>query len=149
MADKGTNEVRSRIMASVRSTGTGPEMVVRRSLHHLGYRYRLHRRDLPGTPDLAFISKRKALFVNGCFWHLHAGCPRAKVPSSNREFWLSKLERNRRRDAENTAALQKLGWGVMTVWECELRDLTSVLNRLVHFLETRESSRDRAPEFNL
>jgi DNA mismatch endonuclease (patch repair protein) len=141
MADNVTNEVRSRIMASVRSTGTRPEMVVRRSLHQLGYRYRLHRRDLPGTPDLAFISKRKALFVNGCFWHMHAGCPRAKIPDSNREFWLSKLERNCRRDTESIAALQRLGWDVMTVWECELRDLTSVLDRLSHFLGTGDNSR--------
>ena len=105
-------------------------MVVRRALHRLGYRYRLHRKDLPGRPDLAFVAKRKVLFINGCFWHLHDGCPRAKLPKSNRGFWASKLERNRRRDADNIAALRGLGWDVHTLWECELKDLDRTMKRL-------------------
>ena len=130
MVDHVSTEVRSRIMASVRSKGTKPEMVVRRALHRLGYRYRLHRGDLPGRPDLAFVSKRKVLFINGCFWHLHDGCPRAKLPKSNRDFWALKLERNRRRDADNIASLRNLGWEVYTLWECELKDLDGVMKRL-------------------
>ena len=134
MVDHVSPEVRSRIMASVRAKGTKPEMVVRRALHRLGYRYRIHRKDLPGRPDLTFVSRKKVLFINGCFWHLHPGCPRAKIPISNHGFWVQKLKRNRSRDADNIMSLQKLGWDTMTVWECELRDLDSALNRVVLFL---------------
>lgn len=134
MVDHVTPEVRSRIMASVRSKGTGPEMAIRQSLHRRGYRYRLHRKDLPGRPDLTFVAKRKVLFINGCFWHLHPGCPRAKLPKSNRDFWVSKLERNRRRDADSIESLRKLGWDTMTVWQCELLDMDSALYRIVTFL---------------
>ena len=134
MVDHVSPEVRSRIMASVRAKGTKPEMVVRRALHRLGYRYRIHRKDLPGRPDLTFVSRKKVLFINGCFWHLHPGCPRAKIPISSHGFWVQKLKRNRSRDADNIVSLQKLGWDTMTVWECELRDLDSALNRVVLFL---------------
>lgn len=143
MVGRATDEVRSRIMASVKSRGTGPEMVLRRSLHKMGYRYRLHRADLPGTPDLTFVSRRKVLFVNGCFWHHHAGCSRAGIPTSNREFWISKFERNRKRDEENEASLRRIGWESMTVWECELRDLDSALERVSLFLETGIVSGDQ------
>ena len=121
-------------MGSVRSKGTGPEMVVRHALHRLGYRYRLHRQDLPGRPDLVFVSRRKVLFVNGCFWHMHSGCSRARVPVTNSDFWRSKLERNRQRDAESLAALRDLGWETLTVWECELRNLDTLLTRIASFL---------------
>ena len=121
-------------MASVRSKGTKPEMEVRRSLHRLGYRYRLHRADLPGRPDLVFASRRKVLFVNGCFWHAHGGCPRSRVPSSNRVFWMAKLARNRRRDLESLIALGEGGWLAWTVWECELRDLETALVGICLFL---------------
>ena len=134
MVDHVSPEIRSRIMASVRSKGTKPEMAVRRALHRLGYRYRLHRKDLPGRPDLTFVSRKKVLFINGCFWHLHPGCSRARIPVSNQEFWTRKLQRNRSRDADNIASLRKLGWDTMTVWQCELRDLDSALNRIVLFL---------------
>ena len=134
MPDSFPAEVRSRIMASVRQKGTRPEMTVRRTLHRLGYRYRLHSRDLPGRPDLVFSSRRKVLFVNGCFWHWHAGCSRARVPSSNPDFWLAKLQRNRQRDAESIADLRDLGWESLTVWECELRDMESTMARVVSFL---------------
>ena len=140
MVDHVSPEVRSRIMASVRSKGTKPEMVVRRALHRLGYRYRLHRRDLPGRPDLVFVSRRKALFVNGCFWHMHSGCARAGIPETNREFWLAKLERNRQRDVNNEASLRDLAWDVLTVWECELRDLDAMLIRIASFLGPPGSS---------
>jgi len=97
MVDTVTAQVRSRIMAQVKSKDTKPELAVRRLLHRLGYRYRLHRKDLPGRPDLAFPSRRKAIFVNGCFWHGHADCERARLPSSNRDYWLTKLKRNKER----------------------------------------------------
>lgn len=134
MPDSFPAEVRSKIMARVRQKGTRPEMTVRRALHRLGYRYRLHLGDLPGRPDLAFPSRRKVLFVNGCFWHWHSGCPRARVPSSNPDFWLAKLERNRQRDAESVVALRELGWESLTVWECELRDMEKTIACIISFL---------------
>ena len=126
--------VRSRIMANVKSKDTQPEMQVRRMLHGLGYRYRLHRRDLPGRPDLTFPSRKKVVFVNGCFWHQHSGCPRATIPATNREFWIAKLERNRLRDERNQTLLSLDGWKVMTVWECQLRDIDQVAEYLTAFL---------------
>ena len=135
MVDTVSPEVRSRIMARVKSKGMKPEMAVRRLLHGLGYRYRLHRPDLPGRPDLAFPSRRKVVFVNGCFWHNHAGCPRVRVPSSNREYWVAKLERNSARDERNLALLAEQGWAAMTVWECELRDMPAAAERMTEFLD--------------
>ena len=135
MVDTVSPEVRSRIMARVKSKGMKPEMAVRRLLHGLGYRYRLHRPDLPGKPDLAFPSRRKVVFVNGCFWHNHAGCPRVRIPATNREYWVAKLERNQARDERNLALLAEQGWAAMTVWECELRDMPAAAERLTEFLE--------------
>ena len=103
--------------------------------HWLGYRYRLHRTDLPGRPDLVFPSRRKIVFVNGCFWHCHSGCPRVRIPATNRNYWLAKLERNKARDEHNIGLLEESGWAVMTVWECQLRDLTATTERLIAFLE--------------
>ena len=140
MADQYSPETRSRIMARVRSRDTRPELLIRRELHRLGYRYRLHRSNLPGRPDLTFPSRRKVLFVNGCFWHMHPGCSRARIPQSNRDFWTAKLERNRLRDARSIEALQHSGWESLTVWECELRNLDSVINRIVSFLAPDVSS---------
>ena len=135
MADSVSPEVRSRIMAQVKSKGMKPEMQVRRLLHGLGYRYRLHRKDLPGRPDLVFQSRRKVVFVNGCFWHKHAECPRVRIPASNRDYWLAKLERNRARDERNLAILREGNWMVMTVWECQLKDLQAVTESLTQFLD--------------
>ena len=134
MADTVSPETRSRIMARVKSKGMKPEMQVRRLLHGLGYRYRLHRADLPGRPDLVFPSRRKAIFVNGCFWHRHDGCPRVRIPSTNRDYWLAKLERNHARDARNIALLREQGWDVLTVWECQLRDLPTATEQVIAFL---------------
>ena len=135
MVDTVSPEVRSRIMARVKSKGMKPEMAVRRLLHGLGYRYRLHRPDLPGRPDLAFPSRRKVVFVNGCFWHNHAGCPRVRIPATNREYWVAKLERNSARDERNLALLAEQGWAAMTVWECELRDMPTAAERMTEFLD--------------
>lgn len=130
---------RSERMSRVRGKNTGPELAVRRLVHALGYRFRLHRRDLPGTPDLVFPGRRKVVFVHGCFWHRHPdpACKLARMPKSRQEFWGPKLEGNRARDLAKAAALTGLGWEVLTVWECELRDLASLRNKIGTFLGPR------------
>ena len=135
MADTVSAQVRSRIMAQVKSKDTKPELAVRRLLHGLGYRYRLHRKDLPGRPDLVFPLRRKVIFVNGCFWHSHAGCEKARLPSSNREYWAAKLNRNKTRDERNLALIKEGGWDPMVVWECELVDMDAVARNLIAFLK--------------
>lgn len=122
-------------MRAVKSTNTKPEMRIRRMLHGEGYRYRLHRRDLPGTPDLTFASRRKIVFVHGCFWHGH-DCKRGdRQPKTNADYWRRKIRRNRERDAEHLRALDSEGWAVHVVWECEIRrDSRAVLDRLRGFL---------------
>jgi DNA mismatch endonuclease (patch repair protein) len=106
-------------MRRIRKLDSGPELAVRRLAHHLGLRYRLYRRDLPGTPDLAFPKLRKAIFVNGCFWHQHSGCRLARVPKTRLDYWLPKLERTARRDIASLSALDAVGWNALVVWECE------------------------------
>ncbi len=118
--DKYTREARSKLMSRVGARDTGPEKTVRSALHRLGYRFRLHDRELPGRPDLVLPKFRTVIFVNGCFWHQHPGCPKATIPKSNREFWKNKLGRNVERDRENMAALKSAGWQTAVVWECEL-----------------------------
>lgn len=135
MVDRVTAQRRSRIMQSVGTANTGPEMAVRRALHRRGFRYSLHRRDLPGSPDIVFPSRRKILFVHGCFWHGHS-CRWGKLPKSRLEYWRPKIEANRKRDARNVKDLQDDGWGVLVVWQCELRDQPATINRIVQFLET-------------
>lgn len=120
-------------MSRVGSKDTAPEMLVRRLLHSLGYRYRLHRRDLPGTPDIVFSTARKVIFVHGCFWHAH-GCKIGRPPNSRQEFWARKLERNRARDARVIEDLKSLGWAVMTIWQCQTRDLESLRDAVIAFL---------------
>jgi len=120
MADTVTNQVRSRIMSRVRNKDTKAEVALRKALHAMGFRYRLNRRGLPGTPDLVFPRLGAILFVHGCFWHRHSGCRRATTPSSNVEFWAEKFTRNVTRDARNIADLRALGWRVGVVWECEV-----------------------------
>ena len=125
-------------MAAVRGKDTKPELAVRRLVHRLGYRYRLHRSELPGKPDLAFIGRRKAIFVHGCFWHGHDCGRGARVPKTNTDYWLGKIARNVARDERVRGELVALGWRSMIVWECELRDLTSVQKRIVGFLDDDE-----------
>jgi DNA mismatch endonuclease, patch repair protein len=120
MVDSVTPALRSEIMSRVRSKDTRPEMIVRRMLHKAGYRYRLHAADLPGKPDLVFAGRKKAIFIHGCFWHMHESCARARIPKSRVEFWTTKLSANRDRDTKNVAELQQAGWAVLTIWECEL-----------------------------
>ena len=130
-----TPETRRRMQA-VRRHNTTPEMLVRQILHAHGYRYRLHRKNLPGTPDIVFPSRHKIILVHGCFWHGHANCKRGKLPSSNLQIWKSKIDDNRARDERNISKLHVLGWDVLVVWECELNNPTMVLSRLRQFLET-------------
>lgn len=111
---------RSEIMARIPSKNTSPEIFVRSYLHKIGLRFRIHRKDLPGTPDIVFPSRRIAVFVNGCFWHLHEGCKYAHIPSTHRDFWNEKLRKNVERDKANHAALESAGWRVIVVWECEI-----------------------------
>jgi DNA mismatch endonuclease, patch repair protein len=116
-----TDPVRSRIMRSVKRANTNPELAVRKSLHALGLRYRIHRDDLPGTPDIVFPRQRLAIFIHGCFWHRHADCVASSTPKTNVEFWQKKFFANILRDARNGDALRSAGWKVMTIWECETK----------------------------
>ena len=121
MADVVDLETRSRMMSGIRGKDTKPEMAVRRTLFAAGFRFRLHRRDLPGAPDVVLPGRRVAVFVHGCFWHRHEGCPYAKLPATRPEFWKAKLEGNAGRDRRNAEALRAAGWRVLVVWECATR----------------------------
>ena len=136
MADKLTPERRSENMRRIKSKGTKPELAVRQIVHGLGYRYRLHRNDLPGKPDLVFGSRRKAIFVHGCFWHKHEhpACLDGRAPRSNEGYWLPKLARTKERDAASLAALDAAGWEVLVIWECEVRNTEALKARLRGFL---------------
>lgn len=121
MVDIFTKEKRSEHMSRIRGRDTKPELIVRRLVHRMGYRYRLHRRDLPGTPDIVLPKRKKAIFIHGCFWHQHSNpdCKLARMPKSRLDYWKPKLAGNHRRDQINQARLRKLGWEVLVVWECE------------------------------
>ena len=136
MVDTISSDRRSENMRRIRSKGTTPELLVRRLLYRLGYRYRLHRRSLPGHPDVVFPRLKKAIFVHGCFWHQHAdpACRITRVPKSRLEYWEPKLARNQQRDSESLVLLSQLGWKVCVVWECELADEGRLKKRLVSFL---------------
>jgi DNA mismatch endonuclease, patch repair protein len=126
--------LRSRTMRAVKSANTKPELKVRRLLHSLGYRYRLHRKDLPGAPDIVLPARRKIIFIHGCFWHGHDCARGARVPVTNREYWLAKVGRNRARDERTLEALLHLGWEALVVWECSLKDRAALQEQLTDFL---------------
>jgi DNA mismatch endonuclease (patch repair protein) len=133
--DNLTRLERSKTMRAVRSVHTSPELLVRRIVFSLGYRYRLHDRRLPGCPDLLFPSRKKAIFVHGCFWHRHS-CPAGrKRPKTNIPYWSSKLAGNKRRDLRNLVRMQALGWRTLVLWECELKEPLAVGRRIVRFLD--------------
>ena len=136
MVDNLSPEDRSWCMSQIRSRDMKPEIAVRSMVHRLGYRFRLHRRDLPGAPDLVLSRHRAVIFVNGCFWHWHPDpeCPIAGLPKSNLQYWKPKLSRTRTRDKENTDSLKAEGWRVLTVWECQLRAPVDVLHGVRVFL---------------
>lgn len=134
--DSLTPQQRSERMGRVRSKNTKPEMIVRRLVHSMGFRYRLHRKDLPGKPDLVFSKHKKVIFVHGCFWHRHPdpACPLARLPKSRLDFWIPKLESNRARDVKNVEKLSKSGWDVLIIWECQLKDRAELQKRIQGFL---------------
>jgi DNA mismatch endonuclease, patch repair protein len=128
---------RSERMSRIRGKDTAPEMIVRRLVHGMGYRYRLHRRDLPGSPDLVFVTRRKVIFVHGCFWHRHtdSGCKLARLPKSRLDFWGPKLESNRRRDLAKQQELIALGWDFLVIWECQINNVASMTKIIKAFLD--------------
>ncbi|ASW04417.1 very short patch repair endonuclease [Paraburkholderia aromaticivorans] len=127
---------RSENMRRIRGKNTRPELVIRKLLRELGFPgYRLHRKDLPGKPDVAYIGRRKAVVIHGCFWHGHACKIGLRKPLTNRDYWLPKIERNRARDAQHLVDMAGLGWSVLTVWECELRDVVALSAKLAGFME--------------
>lgn len=134
MTDKISKARRSANMRAVRCRDTKPEIRVRRIAYGLGFRFRLHRSELPGKPDVVFIGRKKAIFVHGCFWHQHSGCKRATMPKSNTAFWSAKLFRNVQRDAEHLKNLKAAGWKAFVVWECETIDASRLAARLNRFL---------------
>jgi len=135
VVDKLTPERRSANMSRIRSENMRPELIVRSTAHRMGFRFRLHRRDLPGRPDLVFPKLKKIIFSHGCFWHQHANCIDGKLPKSRTDYWVPKLSRNVDRDTANAAALRDSGWQILTVWECETRDLPELSRKIRAFLE--------------
>lgn len=135
MTDALTPERRSGNMAKIRSTNTSPEMLVRRLVHGMGFRYRLHVADLPGKPDLVFSRLKKIIEVRGCFWHQHGNCIDSHIPKSRLDYWKPKLERNVKRDKANEKTLRKMGWKMLVIWECEAGH-QNVSEKLERFLST-------------
>ncbi len=133
--DVFTKEKRSWIMSKIKGKDTKPERLVRSLLHGMGYRFRLHHRDLPGNPDIVLPKHRKVIFVHGCFWHGHEDCSRSKRPSSNRRFWNDKLNKNIQRDKNNILALSDMGWTPLIIWTCEIKDIKPLKKKLQKFLE--------------
>jgi DNA mismatch endonuclease (patch repair protein) len=134
MSDKLSQLQRSNLMASIGQKNTSPEVRVRRLLHMLGYRFRLHRRELPGTPDIVLSRCRLCIFVNGCFWHQHEGCKRATVPTANADFWRKKFAKNAERDVRARQELEAKEWRVAVIWECETKDANVLLAKVRSFL---------------
>lgn len=138
MADIKNRDQRSRNMSAIHGKDTKPEMIVRRYLHSLGYRFRLHRKDLPGKPDLVMPKYRLAIFVHGCFWHRHEGCRYTTTPSNRAEFWQTKFAANVQRDQRNREALHAAGWRVLVIWECGLKHSKNSLNKVGQLIENKE-----------
>jgi DNA mismatch endonuclease (patch repair protein) len=124
-------------MRAIRSKNMKPEITVRQIIHRLGYRFRLHRKDLPGKPDIVFLSRRAVIFVHGCFWHQHqdTNCKDARKPKSNTNYWYPKLARNQARDAEHEVTLKAQGWRILIIWECQTKDKRTLEQRLISFLD--------------
>lgn len=126
-------ERRSQIMSRIRGKNTTPELIVRKLVFSLGYRYRLHYAKLPGKPDLAFIGRKKVIFIHGCFWHGHEGCSKGSLPKTRIEYWKTKIEENRKRDEETNLKLNLSGWQVLVIWQCELKDLEKLKSIIQNF----------------
>ena len=136
--DRMTPEQRRRCMSNIRGKDTKPELLVRSFLHRSGFRFRLHRKDLPGRPDFVLPRYRTVIFVHGCFWHRHPGCPKATVPEVRKEFWEEKFRRNVERDRRSRRALEDLGWRVIVLWECRISDRETLTEDLAPLLAGRE-----------
>jgi DNA mismatch endonuclease, patch repair protein len=141
MVDHVSTARRSEIMASIHSVNTIPELTLRRILHRLGYRYRIHVKDLPGSPDLVFPGRKKVIFVHGCFWHRHKGCAYTTTPKTRTEFWVNKFEANVKRDRRNQQQLKEMGWQFKIVWECELKHSEKVVGKITRFLDAKVKTR--------
>lgn len=137
MMDSLSPDERSEIMSRVRSKHMRPELLIRKITFGLGYRYRLHAKELAGHPDLVFRSLKKVIFVHGCFWHRHTNCALARMPKSRVDFWEAKLEGNRRRDEKTNRELAQEGWKVLTLWECEMKDVAELERRIRRFLDAK------------
>lgn len=137
MIDTRTKEERSEIMSMVHSKDTKPELLIRRLIYGMGFRYRLHCKELPGKPDIVMIGRKKIVDVRGCFWHGHEGCKYGRLPKSREDFWKAKIDRNRERDSKNQRILNEAGWRVFVVWQCELKDLETLKTRLHEFIEAK------------
>lgn len=134
LSEPPVTAARSENMRRVRRQNTGPELAVRQLLHSQGWRYRIHVRGLPGTPDIVFPSRKKAIFVHGCFWHGHDGCRFARLPKTRSAFWERKISANKERDRAKEAALTEAGWTVLAVWQCQLKEPVGLLSELESFL---------------
>jgi DNA mismatch endonuclease, patch repair protein len=132
--DVFSKDKRSQIMSKVGGKNTKPELIIRSLLHRMGYRFRIHCTDLPGNPDISLPRHKKIIFVHGCFWHGHIECPRAKRPSTNQEFWQKKLDKNIERDRQNIAKLEAFGWTVLVIWQCEVKDLPKLEQKIESFI---------------
>ncbi|MBO9445732.1 very short patch repair endonuclease [Ruegeria sp. R14_0] len=148
MVDIVDAETRSHMMRNIRGKDTKPELLLRHALHARGFRYRLHHKQLPGRPDLVFPKYGAAVFVHGCFWHRHQGCPKATTPGTREEFWQEKFAKNIARDRRNLNQLQEAGWRVLVVWECELSrsSIDQTVNRVSRWLCSSYVTCDRAPQ---
>jgi len=135
MVDVFTKEKRHEIMASVKSRDTKPEKTVRSLVHRMGFRFSLHRSDLPGKPDIVLSRHGKVIFVHGCFWHGHANCRKATIPATNTAFWTEKIAKNKVRDVKSKRQLRRVGWQVLVVWECEIAKTEKLMRKLNKFLE--------------
>ncbi len=137
MADIFSADKRTEIMKKVRTKDTGCELVVRKMIYAMGYRYRLHKKSLPGKPDIVFSGRKKVIFVNGCFWHGHSGCSRGKLPEANVSFWQKKIEGNKLRDVKVVKQLKKIGWQSLIIWQCQAsgRNASKLKSRIKKFIE--------------
>lgn len=138
--DRLSTKRRSWLMSRVGSKDTTPEMAVRSLVHRLGFRFRLHYKKLPGKPDLAFPGRKKVIFVHGCFWHGHENCSKGRLPKSNLDVWVPKIENNKKRDIANIAKIVAFGWNCLTIWQCEIRNAEGLEQKLVRFLESQQKN---------
>lgn len=136
-----TKDKRSKIMASIRGKDTKPEIIVRRALHEMGYRFRIHKKELPGKPDICLPKYRLVIFVHGCFWHHHTKCKDGRIPESNTTFWQGKIERNMSRDKENQSALKKIGWKTAVIWECDAKNPGKLQKRIESLLPAKAANK--------